>query len=91
MPWEASQVILRTVIPEVVEEEKRVEVGRVAEAERAAQVNAGTFQGRLGPDEPLNGSKGHVGLQYLESIMLTATLQMLRSSCLRGRRPGKFS
>jgi hypothetical protein len=57
MPWEARQVILRTVIPEVVKEEKRVELGRVAEAERAPQVNARTFQGRLGPAEPLNRSK----------------------------------
>jgi hypothetical protein len=79
VPWEASQVILWTVIPEVVEEEKRVEVGRVAEAERAAQVNACTFQGRLGPDEPLNRSKGHVGLQHKKSTLLNAGLQVPRS------------
>jgi hypothetical protein len=64
MPREASQVILRTVIPEVVEEEKWIEFRRIAEAECAAQVNARAFQGRLRFDEPLNRSKGHVVLQY---------------------------
>jgi hypothetical protein len=78
MPWEARQVILRTVIPEVVEEEKRVEFRRVAEAERAAQVNARTFQGRLRPDEPLNRSKGHIILQYQETTLSNAGLQVLQ-------------
>ena len=59
MPREARQVVLGNVIAEIVEEEKRIEVGCVAEAERAAQVHARTFQGRLGFDESLNGSKGH--------------------------------
>jgi hypothetical protein len=90
MPWEASQVILRTVIPEVVEEEKRVEFGRVAEAERAAQVNSRAFQGRLRLDEPLNGSKGHVDLQYQDFTLLNAGLQVPRSSRLRETPEGEL-
>ena len=56
---------------------ERVEVRRVAEAERAAQVNARTLQSRLRPDEPLNRSKGHNILQGRESTLLIAGLQML--------------
>jgi hypothetical protein len=38
MPGESRQVILRHVVAEVVEEQEGVEVGGVAEAERAAQM-----------------------------------------------------
>src|SRR6266852_3951649 len=38
VPREPRQIILGNVIAEVVEEEERVEVGCVAESERAAQV-----------------------------------------------------
>ena len=47
MPGKAGQVVLRDVVAEVVEEQERIEVGRVAEAERAAQVHAGAFERRL--------------------------------------------
>ena len=53
MPREARQIVLRNVIAEVVEEEERVELGCIAEAERAAQVHARAFEGRLGFDQPL--------------------------------------
>jgi hypothetical protein len=59
VPRETRQVILRNVVAEVVEQQKRVEIGSVAEAERAAQVHARAFEGRLGFDEPLNWSNGH--------------------------------
>ena len=44
MPWEACEIILGNVVAKVVEQQERIEVGGVAEAERAAQVNAGAFQ-----------------------------------------------
>jgi hypothetical protein len=72
MPRETSQVILGPLVAEVVEEKERIEVGRVAEAERAAQVHARALDGRLRLDEPLNGSKGHVSLQYRQSTTLNA-------------------
>ena len=48
MPGKARQVILRNVIAEVVEEEERIEVGGIAEAERAAQMHARAFERWLG-------------------------------------------
>ena len=59
MPGKAGQVILGNVVAEIVEQQERIEVGRVAEAERPAQVHARAFQGGLGLDEPLDGSDGH--------------------------------
>ena len=60
MPRKPGQVILRNVVAEIVEQQKRVEIGRVAETERAAQVHARAFQRRLGFDQALNRSKRHV-------------------------------
>ena len=62
VPRETGQVICRYVVAEVVKEEKGVEVGRVAEPERTAQMHARTFEGRLGLDEPLDRSNGHSAL-----------------------------
>src|SRR6185312_15383744 len=70
VPREPRQIVLGNVIAEVVEKEKWVELGCVAESERAAQVHARAFERRLGPDESLNGSKGHLWLQYLESTVM---------------------
>ena len=63
MPREAGQVIVRIVIAEIIEQEERVELGRVAEAERAPQVYARAFKRRLGAGELLDRSNGHVCLQ----------------------------
>ena len=62
MPREAGQVIGRDVVAEVIEQEEGVEVGRVAESERAAQMHAGAFEGGLGLDQALDGSDGHIVL-----------------------------
>ena len=43
VPREARQVIFRDVVAEVVEQEERVEIGRIAESECAAQVHARAF------------------------------------------------
>src|SRR6267142_194266 len=69
MPREPRQIVLRNVIAEVIEKEKRVEIGCVAKSERATQVHARAFQGWLGFDKSLNGSKGHIRLQYRKSIV----------------------
>jgi len=47
MPWKARHVILRNVIAKIVKQEKWVKIGCVVKAERAAQVNPGTFNRRL--------------------------------------------
>jgi hypothetical protein len=67
MPRKAGQIIFGNIIAEVVEEEERVEVRGVAEAERAAQVYAGALHRGLGFDEPLHGSDGH-GAPSKESL-----------------------
>src|SRR6202043_3548751 len=63
MPWEAGQVIRRPVITEIVEQEERIELARVPEPERAAQVHTRPLESGLGPDQPLHRSDGHDGLQ----------------------------
>ena len=59
MPGEAGQVVVRDVVAEIVEQQEGIEVGGIAEPERAAQVHAGAFEGGLGLDESLDGSDGH--------------------------------
>ncbi len=44
MPGEAGEIIGRTVVAEIVEQQKRIGLGRVAEAEGAAQLDAGAFE-----------------------------------------------
>ena len=48
MPGKAGQIVLGNVVAEIVQQQERIEVGRVAEAERAAQMDARAFQRRLG-------------------------------------------
>jgi hypothetical protein len=43
VPRKARQIIRGNVVAEVVEKEERVELGGVAETERAAQMHARTF------------------------------------------------
>ena len=67
MPGEAGEVIVGNVVAEIVEQEEGIEVGGVAEAERAAEMDARAFDGGFGFDEALDGSNGHDGLQGEES------------------------
>ena len=64
MPRESGEVVLGDVVAEVVEEQERIEILGVAEAERAAQMDSGAFERGLGLDKALDGSNGHVGLRY---------------------------
>src|SRR5579863_2737607 len=62
MPGEPLEVVLGPVVAEVVEEQERIEVLGVAEAESAAQADAGALHGRGGAREVLDGADGHEGL-----------------------------
>ena len=62
MPREAGEIVLWAIVPEVVEEEKRVEVGRRAEAERATESHTRALQGGFGLHKPLHVSHRHVGV-----------------------------
>jgi hypothetical protein len=57
MPWKAGEVVVRDVIPKIVQKEKRIEFGSITEAKSAAQPHAGTFQGRLCLAKLFNGSQ----------------------------------
>ena len=48
VPGEAGEVVLRALVAEIVEQQERIELGGVAEAEGAAQLDAGAFDGGLG-------------------------------------------
>ena len=47
MPRKAGEVVGRAVVAEIVEQQERIELGGFAEAEGAAQLDAGAFDGRL--------------------------------------------
>ena len=59
MPRESGEVIRRAVVAEIVEQQKRIELRRVAEAERAAQLDAGAFDGGLRLHDAFYGTDGH--------------------------------
>ena len=47
MPRKSGQVIFRVVIAKIVQQQKRIEILRFAEAEGALQLHAGALQSRL--------------------------------------------
>ena len=63
MPREAGEVVVGTIVAEVVEQQKRIELGGVAESERAAQLDAGAFERGLRRDDSFDSSDGHVRLR----------------------------
>jgi hypothetical protein len=60
MPRKARDVIGRPVAAEIVEQEERVDLVRVAEAEGPAKAHARALHGELGPGETLHGTDGHM-------------------------------
>src|SRR5207237_10816026 len=79
MPREPSQIVGGDIIPKIVEKEKRIEVRRIAESKRAAQVHPRAFERWLGLDQPLDRSNGHIGLHlrvYLGSLQFARLLQL---------------
>src|SRR5690349_13146820 len=48
MPWESLNVVRRILVPEIVEQEERIKLLRLPEAERTLQFDACTFQRRFG-------------------------------------------
>src|SRR2546427_5414127 len=61
MPRKSRQIILRNIIAEIVEQEKRIKVLGGSKTECAPQMHPSAFQGRLGFDKTLNRSNRHVG------------------------------
>lgn len=63
VPREACQIVPWYFIAKVVEKKKQIEVRGVVETEGAPLMRRCTFEGRLGPDDPLYGANGHVRFQ----------------------------
>ena len=59
MPGKAGEIVLRSVVAEIVEQEKRVGLLRVAETEGAAQLHAGAFERRLRLHDAFDRANGH--------------------------------
>ncbi len=59
MPRKAGEIVGRPVVAEIVEQQKRIELRGVAEAEGAAQLDAGAFDGRLRLHDAFDGADGH--------------------------------
>ena len=73
MPGKAGEIVLGNVVAEVVEQQERVEVGGVAEAEGAAQMHAGAFERGLGLDERLTG---RMDMGFLRGVLLLMRQRM---------------
>ena len=59
MPGKAGEIILRVVVAEIVEQQERIGLGGFAEAEGAAQLDAGALHGGLRLHDAFDGSDGH--------------------------------
>ena len=64
-----GEVVVGAVVAEIVEQQERVELAGVAEAEGATQLHAGPFHGRLGFDDPLYRPNRHAALMRFPMIM----------------------
>ncbi len=63
-----AQIVVGAVVAEIVEQQERIELAGVAEAEGAAQLDAGAFHGGLGLDDAFDGSDGHGNLRLADAI-----------------------
>ena len=64
MPGEAGEVVVGIVVAEIVQQQERIELLGLAEAEGAAQLHAGALHGRLGLDDAFHGTDGHDTLTF---------------------------
>src|SRR5690348_15843480 len=56
MPGEARQIVGGNIVAEVVEQQERIEIGRIAEPKRTPEVHPGSFERRFGLDHAIHGS-----------------------------------
>jgi hypothetical protein len=59
MPREAGEIVLRPIVAEVIQQQKRVGLLRVAKAESPAQLHPGAFDCGFRLHDALNGTNGH--------------------------------
>src|SRR5262244_667232 len=68
MPGKASEIIFGDIVAKIIEQQEGIVVGGAAEAESAAEMDAGSFAGGLGFDEFSHGADGHGGLLPVSDI-----------------------
>ena len=73
MPREPGEIVVGTIVAKVVEQQKRVVVGGVAESERAAELDAGAFERGFRRDDFFDGSDGHVRLLITRTLSVRST------------------
>jgi hypothetical protein len=61
MPREPGEVIIRTLVAEIVEQQKWIELVGFPEPKTAVQLDAGTFHGGCGRDNAFNRADRHGG------------------------------
>src|SRR5207247_6288815 len=76
MPGKASEVFVRVVVAEVVEEQERVEFFRVAESEAAAQMDARAFERRTRLDDSFDGPDRHFLSIYSRAMEKTSLARL---------------
>ena len=73
MPREAREILFGIVVAEVVQQQERIELLGVAEAEGAAQMHARSFERGLGLDDLLHRTDGHGTLPFWSGPLKAAT------------------
>src|SRR5262249_21319733 len=91
MPRKSREVVLRVVVAKVIEEQKRIVLGRVAEAERAAELDACALQRRSGLTDVFDSADRHErslskDLSLPHNGMRTVSVSLVRWSIGSGRR-----
>jgi hypothetical protein len=69
MPRESGKVLVGIVVSKVVEQQERIELGRIAEAERAAQMDAGALERWTGLRDTFDGADGHRASSEVMAIL----------------------
>jgi hypothetical protein len=64
VPGKAGQILVRVVVPKVIEEQKRIEIRGVSESEGTAEVHTGALYGGLRLADVFDGSDGHGSSSY---------------------------
>src|SRR5215472_3897885 len=59
MPWKTCKVILRHIVAEIVQQQKRIVVAGIAKSKRSSQMNPRALQRRLRLDHLLNRTDRH--------------------------------
>ena len=68
MPGETGHIVVRPLVAEIVEQEKRIEFARIAEAERTAQLHARALEHRPRLIDTPDGPNGH-GCLTLDAML----------------------